>query len=72
MIPRNMEFSLTFKLLKRYFPTLSVEGSSISIAPSSTLLKMLVCEPRSRKVKYLESIPDPVEIKKIIITIRKI
>ena len=32
---------------------------------------MLVCKLRSKKVKYLEPIPDPVEVKNIVISIRK-
>ena len=40
-------------------PKLNEEGSPTALVPSSILLNTLACKPRSRKVKYLELIPDP-------------
>ena len=50
-----------------FFPIWNAEGSPTAIVPSSTFLNVLACEPRCKKVKYLDPIPDPVEIRKLII-----
>ena len=47
----------------------SLEGSPTALVTSSTLLNSLACKARSRKVKYFEPIPDPIEINKIVISI---
>ena len=47
----------------------SIEGSPTALVTLSTLLNSLAYKARSRKVKYLEPIPDPIEINKIVISI---
>ena len=42
-----------------YIPILNIEGSQTALVPSSTFLNISPCKPKSRNVKYLDSIPDP-------------
>ena len=42
-----------------FLPITNEEGSPTALAPSSILLNVLACKPRSMKVKYFKPIPDP-------------